>query len=43
MVGVNLMERFCFDMVSTTGVSLSMRGRYKIEIAEGWIFCKTRG
>ena len=29
-----LTERFRFGMVSTTRLSLSMRGRYKIEIAE---------
>ena len=27
-------QRFCFGMVSTTSLSLSMRGTYKIEIAE---------
>ena len=26
--------RFCFGMVSTTGLSLSMRARYNNEIAE---------
>ena len=30
----NLWQRFFFGMVSTTSVSLSMRGRYNNEIAE---------
>ena len=30
----NLWQRFCFGMVSTTSLSLSMRGRYNDEIAE---------
>ena len=29
-----LWQRFCFGMVSTTSLSLSMRGRYKNEITE---------
>ena len=29
-----LWQRFCFGMVSTTSLSLSMRGRYNNEIAE---------
>ena len=30
----NLWQRFCFGIVSTTSLSLSMRGRYNNEIAE---------
>ena len=29
-----LWQRFCFGIVSTTSLSLSMRGRYNNEIAE---------
>ena len=31
---LSIWQRFCFGMVSTTNISLSMRGRYNNEIAE---------
>ena len=40
-----LCQRFCFGMISTTSLSLSMRGRYimKLPNGNGHLFFKTRG